>query len=554
MKKLLLLLLLSFSSLYASASQSPLDLNISNPYIGKSMLVYKDADANLEFDQVTKLSLDQFIPLKHDVFSCTFNTSAFWYRFELNNTQISSLSRLMVFEAPWLDYIQINIISPKGKTKQYEVGNTFDYEQRSIDHHFINQVHGFEPGISTVYIKVKTRDPFVFTASVLDENSFLKEQIQVSKYIGLLYGVLFAMLLYNLFLFFGIKEPYYAYYVLFVTAFMLMNASYNGYTFKLFFPEEPEVQNWMQSSSIFFFSLAGLLFAQSFLNLKIAYERLNRSINYMIYFLVVTAIMSAVVGGYRYHVMLAIVFSIIVSIYIFAIAFYSWKKGNQSARFFILGSISGLVGTVITALTVMGQIPYSHLTYKALDLGMIVDAVLLALALADRVRIAQEEKLIAEKESKTDVLTNLMNRRAYYEISANEVHRSMRYKTDMSLILIDIDDFKDFNDNYGHDVGDKALKHFADILMKMKREDDYAFRLGGDEFLILLPDTNVIEASHLAERIRDAVEVQKFYTGTYTLAMGTSYGVAQLQDDDTSIEQVEKRADQALYKAKEIKN
>jgi diguanylate cyclase (GGDEF)-like protein len=198
----------------------------------------------------------------------------------------------------------------------------------------------------------------------------------------------------------------------------------------------------------------------------------------------------------------------------------------------------------------MGQIPYHDFTYKALDIGMIVDAVLLSLALAHRVKITNEEKLIAEKASKTDVLTGLMNRRAYYEISTNEVHRSGRYGGKLSLMLLDIDHFKEFNDNYGHDIGDTALEHFANLLIKMKRKDDYAFRLGGDEFLLLLPETEKDEAEHLAQRIQDEVKTHRIHLQELTLTMSTSYGVAQLEEDDISIKEAEKRADRALYKTK----
>jgi len=143
-----------------------------------------------------------------------------------------------------------------------------------------------------------------------------------------------------------------------------------------------------------------------------------------------------------------------------------------------------------------------------------------------------------------------MNRRAYYEISTNEVHRSRRYGGELSLMLLDIDHFKEFNDSYGHDVGDTALEHFANILMKMKRKDDYAFRLGGDEFLLLLPETEKDEAEHLAQRIQDEVKTHKIHLQDLTLNMSTSYGVAQLEEDDISIKEAEKRADRALYETK----
>lgn len=558
-----LLLLLNFTTLFALTA--PLDLNTSHTYIGKSMHVYEDKSAQLDFNQVSQLPLESFSSIENSIFTCPFSKSAFWYTFTLNNSQKQDLSRLFVFEAPWLDYIQINILSPNGHTQQYELGNTFDYDQRSIDHHFINQRHLFEPGLSTVYIQVKTRDPFVFATSILDEHQFLLNQIQNSKYTGIIFGILIAMLLYNFLIFIGIKEPYFAYYVLFVIAFLLMNSSYNGYLFQKFQFTSLDIQNWINSSSIFLFLFTYLLFTKSFLSLKKEHEQLNTTTNYVIYILLITAFLSALTGGYRLHVILSIIFVVIISFYIFSIAVYSWKKGNRSARFFILGSIGGIFGSVITALTVMGQIPYNPVAYKALDYGMLVDAILLSLALSDRIKITQEEKnvaeiektiaeaekILAEKSARTDFLTGLMNRRAYDEITGTESNRSSRYHMNMSLVLLDIDDFKSFNDNYGHHVGDMALKHFAEILIHIKRECDYAFRLGGDEFVILLPQTPKSDAISLAQRIQEEVRSKKLRVNHDTLHMSVSYGAAEYQPNDRSIEQILKRADIALYQAKE---
>ncbi len=549
--RLFLLLLLMFTSLAAVSLPPALDISRSQQHIGKSMLLYEDTSCDMGLSDILQLSNDAFSPLHTDVFSTTFTSSSYWFKFNVNNTTDMPLSRIFVFEPPWLDYVHVHILTQGSISSSYEVGNIFEYSNRTIDHHLINFEHTFLPGTSSIYIQVKTRDPFIVSLSLMEEEKFLLQQQDKSFYIGLIYGVLLAMMLYNFFLFIGIREPYYAYYVLFVTAFLIMNASYNGYTFKPLCAQLPELQNWLQASSIFFYSLTALLFAKSFLNLKKTHRLLNISTLYMIYFLLFIATISAVIGGYHYHVMLSITMSVIVSLYIFFTAIFSWRQGNRSARFFILGFFSGLSGTVITALTVMGQISYHEYTYRALDFGMVIDAILLSLALSDKLKIINEQKLIAEKASKTDILTGLMNRRAYYEISTNEVHRAERYGGKLSLMFLDIDHFKTFNDTHGHDVGDRVLEHFSQVLLKIKRKDDYAFRLGGDEFLLLLPETEKSEAEHLAQRIQEETASHTIHLKDRTLTIRTSYGVAELEASDRSIKEVEKRADRALYKAKE---
>ncbi len=547
---LLLLYLFCYTVIYASTPLKPIDLSLPHHAIGKSVLVYEDSSASMGIADIVKLPTGSFVPLNKPVSSQNFTESAFWYQFKVQNDENIPLSRLIVFEPSWLDNVGVTVVSPRGEVQSYQGGNTFTYDKRAIDHNLINFKHSFEVGLSSVYIQVKTRDPFIVSISVMEEAVFLLEETQNTLLIGLIYGGVIAMLLYNLFLYFGIKQRYYAFYVLYLFAFLLMNASYNGYTYMRLFSEYPEVQNWSQSISVYFFVLASLLFSRSFLNLEKYHSTLFRITTYLIYAIISVFIISALLGGYHYHVMLSIVSVMVASSYIFAIALYSWVTGNRSARFFLLGATSGLIGAFVTALTVMSLIPYSYITYKANDFGMYIDVVLLSLALADRMKITQEKKLLAEKAAKTDMLTGLMNRRAYYEISTNEHQRLLRYHRDFSVIMLDIDDFKEVNDTYGHYEGDRLLKSVASCIKDNIRENDYAFRMGGDEFLIFLPETNEEQAYHFAERIRSEIEIKKLQSNTRISRISISLGVSEFRKNDVNFEAVVKRADEALYQVK----
>ena len=129
----------------------------------------------------------------------------------------------------------------------------------------------------------------------------------------------------------------------------------------------------------------------------------------------------------------------------------------------------------------------------------------------------------------------------------NEIQRAKRYKRPLSLIIFDIDHFKKINDTYGHKVGDEVLKALSKLIKKNIRKIDFAARWGGEEFVILAPETNVEGAKKLAEKLRQAVETYKFPTvGKVTISLG----VAQLEPDEKP-EDFIVRADMALYKAKE---
>ena len=149
--------------------------------------------------------------------------------------------------------------------------------------------------------------------------------------------------------------------------------------------------------------------------------------------------------------------------------------------------------------------------------------------------------------SQTDPLTQIYNRIKFNDSLSRETIRSKRYQTELSLIMIDIDHFKGINDTYGHDVGDDVLKSLAELFMECTRETDICARWGGEEFMLLLPHTNLENASKLAERIRARIEKKSFKPApTVTASLGVTQFV-ESDNDETFI----KRVDRALYMAKE---
>jgi len=151
-----------------------------------------------------------------------------------------------------------------------------------------------------------------------------------------------------------------------------------------------------------------------------------------------------------------------------------------------------------------------------------------------------------ETLASTDKLTQVYNRSKYDEIIAREISRASRYNRFLSLIIFDIDFFKKINDTCGHLAGDRVLKALVSLAKKQMRGTDYLIRWGGDEFILILPETNLQGAIGLAERIRDLTARNKF-EGIETLAV--SLGVTHFTSGDTE-HSLFKRADEALYQAK----
>lgn len=176
------------------------------------------------------------------------------------------------------------------------------------------------------------------------------------------------------------------------------------------------------------------------------------------------------------------------------------------------------------------------------DAGEITSFVSAGKDITQRIKMQNNLELLAS----TDKLTGIYNRHKFEELFKIELERVSRYKNPLALIMLDIDHFKDVNDTYGHDIGDKVLKNVVAIAKKNIRSTDIFARWGGEEFLILCPETDTLSAQTLAEKLRKSIETTIFdAVGSITCSFGVS-----VYADKESGESLIKRVDSALYQAK----
>ena len=173
-------------------------------------------------------------------------------------------------------------------------------------------------------------------------------------------------------------------------------------------------------------------------------------------------------------------------------------------------------------------------------------AVPIASALANSVRIAEAERL-----SQTDDLTKLHNARYLRQYLTNEIKRARRYNSSVAAIFLDLDDFKRVNDLHGHLVGSHVLMEMAAVILASVRDTDAVARYGGDEFVVILPETNIEQAAYVAARLREKTERHEFTGGRrLQLKLTASFGVAAFPQHAQSPQQLVASADTAMYEAK----
>ncbi len=202
-----------------------------------------------------------------------------------------------------------------------------------------------------------------------------------------------------------------------------------------------------------------------------------------------------------------------------------------------------------------GAVDYVTKPFRPAELlARIRNQLLLKYAL-DELRATKAELLNTlqdlEHLANTDPLTQVLNRRSWQDLAKREWQRAQRYGTPFAVLMLDCDRFKQVNDQYGHDVGDRVLCAIAGTLQTTCRELDAIARYGGEEFAILLPQTDAETARNLAERLCQAIAALAVVVPDGTVKVTASLGVGGYQDGDADLLDVSRRADRALYAAKE---
>jgi diguanylate cyclase (GGDEF)-like protein len=214
---------------------------------------------------------------------------------------------------------------------------------------------------------------------------------------------------------------------------------------------------------------------------------------------------------------------------------------------YAIGDVRGGISITLDAEDLQKKLRFN--TFSIIVFGIVTTAVLLALIYyftAKLIKKLADARMQIERIAITDELTGLFNRRHLLSRFTEEFEQGKRLKTDLSCIIADIDHFKSVNDRFGHLQGDEVLKGISLQLRTMVRAYDIVGRYGGEEFLIILPGTNLEQAWNFAERTRMKVKEEAIANVTVTVSMG----VTCIQEGDNSIDELIKRADDALYAAK----
>lgn len=492
----------------------------------------------------------EFRPARQPVLAHGLGARPVWQRLELDNADTRPRELQLVAGMTWVDRVDVYIVRPDGLVQHWQAGDELASTEHAEAGLGLVFPLALAPGRSELWVRAETPDPMLVPLRLLDQARLQNlERVQHYGY-GLLYGFLLALMAYNAMLFSGLRERSHLYYAAYLMSFIAVNLGYTGHGWVWLWPGVAGLQRYAILALMVWFGVCGLLFSTRFLDVRLDAPRLWRRLMVLPLLGLLGMAWLALLDLHRPAVWFAFGFLALTTGLIVALGVWAWRRRKPAAGYFLAAALCGMGGTLATMLSVWGGLPWNEFTFHAIDAGIMAEATLLALALAARLRHQQQAREQAERLARLDPLTGLYNRRAFLELAQGHFQAALRSARPMCALMLDVDHFKAINDRFGHDVGDLALSEVGQLLQRSCRAADLLARWGGEEFLLLLPDTRQDEGLQLAERIRLAVSQLSVCHRGEPVLLTASLGLATLAPG-RDLAALVGAADAALYAAKQ---
>ena len=577
-------------------------------HINRSANLHIATMENDDIQKIMRLGASEWSSKKHNNFWLPEN-DALWFKVPIAAYKGTD-NRLVEVPFPNLDFVDVWFVDEAANESKilthYQTGDNFKFAQRTILHdQFIFPVPtGFNS--LSLYVRVKSEGEIKVPIALWEEENYIQYIASYRVFIGAFYGFMLAMGLISLFLFVTSRNIIILQYAGFIVCLSLALASSQGLGYRFIWPNSI----FFQQYSLIFFASLMVYFSTSFtarvLDIKKGATRLYivfKTIRVYIlsYILVVFVLPFKLVSSVLDLIVLISLFLV------FSLSLYVAFKRNFVAKFLAAGWLSIFLGGLFIVAENLRLISLNIDSNFLIMIGAVIETLFMALGLAMHFNLqriaaqsaqlnARENKLKAiqandellrlqteakeqleyavgersyeleiairelneanhelERKSSIDALTGVANRRLYDKRVIAEARRSRREQTPLAIAMIDIDHFKSVNDNYGHQCGDEALKHFAQILKQcIKRPSDIICRYGGEEFVAILPNTDLTGANALMENLRTATENSQCNCEGKSIKFTVSIGVSTcIIASEEEAELLHAFADKLLYKAKE---
>jgi len=530
-----------------------------------------------------------------------FSRSPYWFETRIENAARTHLHLLFEIAYPVLDEVDFYAVSASGRVLDHvATGSLRPFKDRRLLHrNFVFPVEVAPGEALRVIVRVHSSVAVQVPLRLWTEHRFLESDQWAALLQGIYVGFMLVMMLYNLFLYFSVRERMYLWYVPMVGGQLAFQYALHGLAFATLWPEQVAFNRALPPIVIPLVTWAANAFAMEFLDLRRREPRWYRITRAVRLLCLVDAVIAPFLP-FDIGVALGCILAAVASSTV--LVAFALLARSATRQVLVLGIAWAplLAGVFVLVVEKFGWIGRSFWTENLVQLGSSIEVVVLSIALGDRINHERDEKLRAQERaleheraaqraqqdalsiqrrandtleqrvkerthelaeanarladlSTRDALTSLRNRRHFNERLYDEFARAVREGTPLGLLMVDIDHFKQVNGRFGHLLGDQCLTAIADVLrVTISRATDTVARYGGEEFVILLPNTDAEGARKVAEAVRLAVEALAIEASGELIRLSVSVGVmCGVPSRSARRELFLSRAEAALHEAKQ---
>ncbi|WP_392891686.1 7TM diverse intracellular signaling domain-containing protein [Pseudomonas migulae] len=365
--------------------------------LGRTLQVFEDAGGQATIVDIrAQAEAGHFKPHDKATLNAGYSRSVFWLKIDLHYRPTNPAAQrtwLLELAYPPLDHLDLYLPDAAGAYQLVrQTGDALPFASREIrQNNYLFDLNFTPDQAQTVYLRLQSQGSIQAPVTLWSSTAFLEEQPVRLYVLGLIYGVLLGMLVYNLFIYLSVRDTSYLYYIFYIASFGLYQLSVNGAAVQYFWPDNPW---WANAATPFFIGCAGLFgsqFARSFLQTATLNHWLDRLLLALIAFGAVVVGLS-LMTSYALALRLATTLALTFTVVIFAAGFFAWWRGLRVARYFIIAWSAFLLGGIINTLMVLGYLPNVFLTMYSSQIGSAIEVALLSLALADRINAMREQQ------------------------------------------------------------------------------------------------------------------------------------------------------------------
>lgn len=470
-----------------------------------------------------------------------FTASAWWVRLTLANPGDEARFVYLRQGYPLIDSLQVFTPDGAGGWRSLATGDRQAFDTRPVSHRdFLLPLTVGAGHQETYYLRFASQGPIDIDLSLLDPGEVTAAVSREQLAYGIYFGCVIMLLVWSGLVFLAVRDGAFFAYFVYVATFGLYMSVNTGLAFQYLWPESPQ---WGNACLLILLSaslITALQFSITILRARDYTPRLERVARVLQLLALAGVALNPVLP---YAVLVKPVALLIFVSVLFMIAFgiVSLLAGSRPAKLYVFAWTAFLTGSVIFLLKNFGLVPHTFMTQHSWQVGSLLEMILLSMTLSSRMNELREQ-------SHTDALTLLGNRRLFDDRLPAEFENARAAGQSLSLLVLDIDNFKPFNDAHGHAQGDEAVKLVGAALRRHARKPVIACRYGGDEFCMILPGADAQAAAVVAERLRTTVQGARQDDFAVTISVGyASYSGTEFATPDKFFQ----AADAALYAAKE---